>query len=83
MLKKNQSWQIQASFIKLALPFTLMTTDSVVKANPLTVALHEYEPLSDCPIDLNCSWLIVTVDTIFTLELLSSSGVLPSGGPSH
>ena len=61
-----------------------MFTDSDKNANPPTLALHEYEPLSDCPIGLNCSWLVVALEMIFKFGLLSTTGVLPSGGPfSH
>ena len=59
-----------------------MNTDSDDKVNPSTVALHEYEPLSDCCAGLNCSWLVVGVELIVTKSLLTT-GVLPSGGPSH
>ena len=61
-----------------------MVTGSDDKFNPPTVALQEYEPLSDCPIGWNCSWLVVALDMIFTLGLFSITGVPPSGGPfSH
>ena len=32
----------------MALPFTATVTGSDIKADPLTAALHEYDPLSDC-----------------------------------
>ena len=59
-----------------------MTTDSVDMVNPLVVALHEYEPLSDCCTGLNCSWLAVELELI-VIEPLLTTGILPSGGPSH
>ena len=64
-------------------PFTLRSTDSDDDVNPPTIALHAYDPLSDCCIGLNCSLLEVAVNMIFKSERLSSTGVLPSGGPSH
>ena len=68
----------------MIVPFTLVTTDSDDKVNPpLVVAPHEYEPLSECCIDPNCSWLEIVLEMIFTRGLLSITGVLPSGGPSH
>ena len=66
----------------MTIPLTLMTTGSDDKVNPPTVALHKYDPLSDCPIGLNCSWLIDEVELIVMGPLLTT-GVLPSGGPSH
>ena len=66
----------------MAIPLTLMTTGSDDKINLSTVALHEYDPLSDCPIGLNCSWLVVEVELI-VMEPLLTTRVLPSGGPSH
>ena len=68
----------------MIVPFTLVTTDSEDKINPpLVAALHEYEPLSDCCIGLNCSWLEIASEMIFTRGLFSITGILPSGGPSH
>ena len=59
----------------IVVPFTLTSTGSDDEVNPPTVALHEYEPLFDWPIGLNCSWLEVSLNTMFRL---SSAGVLPS-----
>ena len=68
----------------MIIPFTLIIVGSDDKVIPLTVALHEYEPLSDCCTGLNCSWLEeVALEMIFNLGLLSTTSVLPSGGPSH
>ena len=67
----------------MIIPFTLTIIGSDDKINPLVVALHEYEPLSDCCSGLNCSWLDSALEMIFSLGLLSTIGVLPSGGPSH
>ena len=67
----------------MIIPFTLIITDSDDKVNPLVVALHEYEPLSDCCTGLNCIWLEVALEIIFTRGLFSATGVMPSGGPSH
>ena len=68
----------------MTIPFTLITTDSVDKVNPLVVALHEYEPLSDCCTGLNCSWLVVEVElVVIEPPLTTVTGVLPSGAPNH
>ena len=67
----------------MIIPFTLIITGSDDKVNPLVVALHEYEPLFDCCSGLNCSWLEVALEMIVSLGLLSTIGVIPSGGPSH
>ena len=67
----------------MIIPFTLIITDSDDKVNPLVVALQVYDPLSDCCTGLNCSWLEVALEIIFTRGLFSATGVLPSGGPSH
>ena len=37
----------------MIIPLILIITGSDVKLNPLVVALHEYEPLSDCCIGIN------------------------------
>ena len=70
----------------MTVPLMLTFTGSENKIDPSTVALHEYDPLSDCCTGLNCSRLEVAVplaDEMLTLGLLSTTGVLPSGGPSH
>ena len=67
----------------MIIPLTLIITGSEDKVNPLVVALHEYEPLSDCCTGINCSWLAIALELILSLGLLLTIGVLPSGGPSH
>ena len=39
----------------MALLFIAIAIEPDVKADPSMVALHEYEPLSDCCTGLNCS----------------------------
>ena len=59
-------------------------SESENKVDPSIVALHEYDPLSDCCTGLNCSWLEAALEVIVTRGLFSTTGVLPSGGPfSH
>ncbi len=48
----------------------------------LIVVRHEYAPLSDCCSGLNCNRLIEELE-MMVIELLLTTGVLPSGGPSH
>ena len=68
----------------MIVPCTLISTGSDDRANPPTVALHEYEPLFDCCIGLNCSWLVVEASlSVIVMEPPLTTGVLPSGGPSH
>ena len=67
----------------MIIPFTLIITDSDDMVNPLVVALQMYDPLSDCCTGLNCSQLVVEAELI-VIELLATTGILPSGGPfSH
>ena len=67
----------------MIIPFTLMITGSDNKVTPPIVTMQKYEPLFDCCIGLNCSWLVVEVELIVAKPLLVTS-ILPLGGPfSH
>ena len=65
----------------------MIFSESESKVDPSTVALHAYDLLSsDCCTGLNCSRLKVAVPLVgemVSLGLLSTIGVLPSGGQSH
>ena len=70
----------------MTVPLMMTFSESENKVDPSTAAVHEYNPLSDCCTGLNCSWLKVAVPPVgemLSLGLLSTTGVLPSGGPSH
>ena len=63
-------------------PFARISMGCDKIALSLVVVRHEYEPLWDCCSGINCSWLVEELEMMAT-DLELTTGVLPSGGPSH